>query len=848
MALNYWDDWEGVDLPGGYAHSLATDGTYLYVGAYTQPGTITKIHIANRTTHGTYTGQVGEGYCYSLTHDGSFLYSTLAGIPPAKVVKINTTTMTEVGMWTSASGHRWPVHLDCDSIGGFLFVGFSEAGVPGADEIVKIDATFMTAVQTWVSAGTEMTCGGLLYAADNLLYASFSQWGGMVGTRVMQIDPSSMTTINAWTGPAGSQFGRPLAYGGGTLYANWAGVVPDVSGVARINTATMTTISSWAGVGSTVYYPAYVGTTLLVGAAAPEDPSEIYQIDPGTMLTTDTWTAPVGINNLRRLIAHATEVYASFYNVTSFRVRGVNAATMETVWDIYEEDRVRAVVSDGTYVYAALSVASGIVMKVEIESMGSVDFWRGTAAQDFCVALCYDGTYLYAGVRSSPAQVIKINPATMNTVATWTGAVGQNEALTLVCDDTFFYLGLRDYPSTIIKVNLATMNTVDSWVGGENRYIYGLVIEGLYLYAALMGNPAKVVKILISNMVLDSTWAGTIWVQRDAWAIASDGTYIYAGLDDNPAQVLKIDPDTMTEIDDWTGEAGQRDCNSLVYDGAYIVAGLDTTPVQIIQISPADMSVADTFTGASGQNDCKVLCWDGTWLFAGLNVSPGVLLAFGGAIAYLITAAIDALNLVAYFGAYLDPGVVAKIDLTTFTLADSLVMDAGDSYPRSSICSPFFNVFYGLNLTPGRMVDVEIPGFTEDSNQIFGAGQDEFWAAGDDPSGGVAYFSCRRDPGIIVRISRGDYTVNTTLTLAAGDSFPRPIAIDHDEDYAFVGLWTSPAEIVVIKLSTFLRQIRYQIPADINYLSCGVCDTQRNWVYFGAYMSPGKIIRVKYGS
>jgi hypothetical protein len=269
----------------------------------------------------------------------------------------------------------------------------------------------------------------------------------------------------------------------------------------------------------------------------------------------------------------------------------------------------------------------------------------------------------------------------------------------------------------------------------------------------------------------------------------------------------------MLEVDSWIADTGHDDGKCLEYDGSSLYAGLDTSPAEIYEINRSDMSEAASYTAPSGQNDCAFLHYDGTTLFAGLNNLPGWVLLFGGVIIkYLVTAAIDTPNARAYFGSYVSPGVSAKIDLGSFALDDSLTFDSGDEYPRCSVCLPSNNVFYGLNLLPGRMVDVEIPGFTQDSNQIFAGGQDSFNGAVKDAVDGLAYFTCRVSPGKIVRISLADYTVNATLSLATGDNLPGPIGLDHGDDYAFAGLWTSPAEIVVIRLSNFHRESRFTIP------------------------------------
>jgi hypothetical protein len=72
--------------------------------------------------------------------------------------------------------------------------------------------------------------------------------------------------------------------------------------------------------------------------------------------------------------------------------------------------------------------------------------WNGAAGQGDCRAIVSDGTYIYAGLNTSPAQVVKIDPTTMETVLTWTGASGQNQCYALDFDGTYLYAGFNTDP------------------------------------------------------------------------------------------------------------------------------------------------------------------------------------------------------------------------------------------------------------------------------------------------------------------------------------------------------------------------------------------------------------------
>jgi hypothetical protein len=72
------------------------------------------------TTVSSWTGASGENYSYSLTFDGTYIYVGL-DISPAKVIKINPSTMTRVSSWTAASGENRCFALTFDGL--YIYAG-----------------------------------------------------------------------------------------------------------------------------------------------------------------------------------------------------------------------------------------------------------------------------------------------------------------------------------------------------------------------------------------------------------------------------------------------------------------------------------------------------------------------------------------------------------------------------------------------------------------------------------------------------------------------------------------------------------------------------------------------------
>ena len=290
------------------------------------------------------------------------------------------------------------------------------------------------------------------------------------------------------------------------------------------------------------------------------------------------------------------------------------------------ENQARPLAFDGTYIYAGLNTSPAKVIKIDIETMATVDTWTGETGEDGCYGLAFDGTYIYAGLNTSPAKVIKIDIETMATVDTWTGSAGVNYCRVLLFDGTYIYAGLYLSPAKVVQIDIETMATVDTWTGsaGEN-YCYGLAFDGTYIYAGLNTSTAKVIKIDPSDMETDDTWTGDPG-EDYCLDLIYDGNYIYAGLNTSPAMVVQIDPSDMSKNDLWAGTGSEDYCYSVIYDGTYIYAGLGLTPAKIVKIDSSTMDKISCYTFDTGEDYCLDMVFDGLYLYASLYCSPAKVL------------------------------------------------------------------------------------------------------------------------------------------------------------------------------------------------------------------------------
>jgi hypothetical protein len=121
-----------------------------------------------------------------------------------------------------------------------------------------------------------------------------------------------------------------------------------------------------------------------------------------------------------------------------------------------------------------------------------------------------------------------------------------------------------------------------------------------------------------------NSWTGEAG-QHTIKALAFDGYYIYVGLDTVPAQVVKLDPSDMNVKATWVGMAYQTNVRALVFDGAHIYAGLGTDPTQIVKIHPKSMTAASTWTLEGAAANLQAMTFDALFQYIGFSGAPATI-------------------------------------------------------------------------------------------------------------------------------------------------------------------------------------------------------------------------------
>jgi hypothetical protein len=198
LALDYdtlevlfeWDS--GTTEQIGCLHS---DGSYLYVGFLTYPGTVYQIDLGTFTLTATWTGAIGEDSVQGIDDDGTYIYVSLE-TDPAQVKKIDIATMATTATWTGAVGQNVAGNVSKLGIGdSIIYVALGNTS-PDPTQVVQINRATMTTVATWTGAvgqeGGRSLKNDFTYLYLGLTTATYPQ--------IIKIDPSTMTELDTWTG------------------------------------------------------------------------------------------------------------------------------------------------------------------------------------------------------------------------------------------------------------------------------------------------------------------------------------------------------------------------------------------------------------------------------------------------------------------------------------------------------------------------------------------------------------------------------------------------------------------------------------------------------------------------
>lgn len=412
--------------------SLATDGTYVYMG--TQSGNYTAGYsVALKfDMSGNYVARINQvANDYQQTGPiavwSGYLYVTgvqyYSPTSPASIMKIDTASMAESTRYTYTTGTSW-TYFGLTQLGSYLYGAYQNGSGTQPLYISYFDAN-LDAPTVHAGDPTSSDEGGYQMDSDGTyLYIGLGS-GGCV-----QVDPTTMKTVKQYTAISVLPYVCCL---GGYVYALNYSSSPGI--LLKLDPSTMTEVSRWTGTSSQTYADGLCTDGTYLYVLIPNSPSVVVKIDPATMSTlSPVWTG------------------ASGENAGDF------------------------LCSDGTYVYAAQTTSPGIVDKIDTSTMTTAGVWTGASGEDYVQSIFASGGYVYAAMYDSPYSIIQIDTATMATVLEFTPSSTEEFAYASTISTGTVYLLSSAYPGLVLSL---TAPVGDLYAGYyyDPTYSYGYIVE-----------------------------------------------------------------------------------------------------------------------------------------------------------------------------------------------------------------------------------------------------------------------------------------------------------------------------------------------------------------------------------
>lgn len=407
-----------------------------------------------------------------------------------------------------------------------------------------------------------------------------------------------------------------------------------------------------------------------------------------------------------------------------------------------------------------------------------------------------------------------------------------------------------------------------------------------YAYFAPSGSDT-IVKVRLSDFTQVATLSlspgGIVSASIDPTA-----GFAYFGTGSSPGSIVKVRLSDFTEIGSLTLNPGENDVTSVIdTTSGFLFVGTSNSPGAVVKIRLSDFTRVGRLTLNLGQNnlDSSTIDTAGFGYFVSFNyLSPGIILKIRLQDLTLnasltlnkdeidpLTSLVDPHSGFAYVGAErsdTSPGIIVKVKTSDLTRVRAIPLDPGEGFASSSVIDA--RAGYSYFGAPGVIARVNLSTFTEAGSLILNSSLTgnlfEYMGPGVlDPAGGFAYFAINRgavvsstgiatDTGAVLKIRLSNFTIAGLLTLKTNECCFGTAVIDPTAKFAYFGgsvynpnpSLSNPGQglVVKIRLSDFTEVKSLSLNQGEVGLTTSVIDTAAGFAYFATGSSPGVVVKV----
>jgi hypothetical protein len=358
--------------------------------------------------------------------------------------------------------------------------------------------------------------------------------------------------------------------------------------------------------------------------------------------------------------------------------------------------------------------------------------------------------------------------------------------------------------------------------------VFGIEYDETYMYAAVKKKfpPSAIVKIVKATLETLTTLTLDTADKGDINSMTSDENYLYCGLASPSGLVVIVQKSNMKEVRQVQLQEGGKGISAIMVDSLYIFAGLYTNPGQIVKIEKAQIAGTEAKKGK--------------WIDSSLLKDQS----------QIVSMQQDAQHL--YCGCFTFPGVVVKVAKDTLQVVKNLTFDAHEDALFSMISDEAY-LYIGTNGVSGYVIKVSKKGLRKEGVAILEKGENHIRSLAMDSN--YIFAGTDSKPGRIVRIRKHD--MQRVSVIAAGKGQNALVSMAADSFFLYAGTATRPGQVMKVLKSAaephsgpdlqpsedMTRTVTAALASPENQLYAMLHD--QDYIFVGTFSSPGRIIQLK---
>lgn len=215
-------------------------------------------------------------------------------------------------------------------------------------------------------------------------------------------------------------------------------------------------------------------------------------------------------------------------------------------------------------------------------------------------------------------------------------------------------------------------------------------------------------------------------------------------------------------------------------------------------------------------------------------------------------ALVDPSGQFAYLATYGSQSRIIRIDLENFVREDHLDFPSGYSYVRAGVISPSSDfAYFATDTSPGYLLRVDLIDFLYEDSIEFPDPEVDFRAAAMDPAGNYIYLVSGQDGvfgppprATVVKVDRTSFSRVDALRLGPGGYSVNFASVDSAGEKLWLATGTNPGRVLEVDLTSFGQAGSMELSSEDGRPFSGLLSPDDEYAFLGTQLKPGRVLKV----